>query len=143
MPNHRRSPLIWSSLIAAAVASGLGSRRLGHSLPGFVASYAGDTLWALVIFLGFGLILRRASTRTVAMLAMSFSVMIEVSQLYHAPWIDSIRHTTMGGLVLGYGFLWGDLTCYAVGVGVGVFIEYEASFVVKRRLTRTGHDARG
>src|ERR1017187_341105 len=49
--------------------------------------------------------LPRASTRTIAILAMSFSVAVEISQLYHAPWIDSIRHTNLGGLVLGFGFL--------------------------------------
>ena len=88
-----------------------------------MAAYAGDTLWALVAFLGIGLLLPRASTWRVAALAMSFSVMIEVSQLYHAPWIDSIRGTTLGALVLGHGFLWSDLACYAVGVGIGVLIE--------------------
>ena len=68
---------------------------------------------------GIGLVLPRASTWTVALLAMAFSVLIEVSQLYHAPWIDSIRRTTLGGLVLGFGFLWSDLACYAAGVGLG------------------------
>jgi len=57
------------------------------------------------------------------MLAMAFSVAIELSQLYHAPWIDSIRHTTLGGLILGFGFVWSDLICYAVGVGLGLAIE--------------------
>jgi hypothetical protein len=102
---------------------GLGSRRYAEHLPGFVAAYAGDTLWALVAFLGIGLLLRRVSTWAIAVLAMSISVLIELSQLYHAPWIDSIRHTPVGGLVLGYGFLWGDLACYAVGVGLGILIE--------------------
>ena len=77
----------------------------------------------LAAFLGFGLVLPRASTLAVALLAMAFSVPIELSQLYHAPWIDSIRHTTLGGLILGFGFLWSDLVCYAVGVGLGVVIE--------------------
>ena len=54
---------------------------------------------------------------------MSFSVAVEVSQLYHAPWIDSIRHTTLGGLILGFDFLWSDLVCYAVGVGLGVLVD--------------------
>ena len=49
---------------------------------------------------------------------------IEVSQLYHAEWIDSIRATTLGGLVLGYGFLWNDLVAYIIGVGVGMFCEF-------------------
>jgi hypothetical protein len=119
----RRNPPVSLALIALAALLGIGSRRFGHSLPGFVATYVGDTLWALVAFLGIGLILPRVSTWRVAALAMSFSAMIEVSQLYHAPWIDSIRHTTLGGLVLGFGFLWSDLACYVVGVGLGVMIE--------------------
>jgi hypothetical protein len=120
-PCRHRLPRL--ALIACVIALGLGSRRFGHSLTGFAAAYAGDTLWSLVAFLGIGLILPRFSTWRVAALAMSFSVMIEVSQLYHAPWIDSIRGTTLGALVLGHGFLWSDLACYAVGVGLGVLVE--------------------
>src|SRR4051812_27981726 len=100
MRRSRRKPLAWLVLITCAAALGIGTRRFGHSMPGFVAAYAGDTLWALVAFLGFGLILPRVSAWRVAALAMSFSVMIEVSQLYHAPWIDAIRGMTLGGLVL-------------------------------------------
>ena len=110
-------------MICLAVVLGVGSRRFGRSLPGFLAAYAGDTLWALTAYQGIGLLLPRASTRIVALLAMVFSAMIEVSQLYHAPWIDSIRRTTLGGLVLGFEFVWSDLACYAVGVGMGIVIE--------------------
>ncbi len=133
--SRRRQPysLIWIALIVLSAFLGIGSRQHAEHLPGFVAAYAGDTLWALVAFLGIGLLLPRASTWAVAVLALSFSAAIELSQLYHAPWIDSIRHTTLGGLVLGYGFLWGDLACYAVGVGLGAFVEYAASFVARRR----------
>ena len=123
-PNpRRRPPVLRIVLIAVVVALGLGSRRFGPSLPGFVAAYAGDTLWAVVAFLGIGLIRPRASTARVALLAMAFSALIEISQLYHAPWIDSIRGTRLGGLVLGFGFVWSDLACYALGVGLGVAIE--------------------
>ncbi len=121
--DSRRNPMTWIALIALTVVLGLGSRRFGRSLPSFVADYAGDTLWALVVFLGIGLILPRASTWRVAILAMSFSVLIEVSQLYHATWIDTLRRTTIGGLVLGFDFVWSDLACYAVGVGLGILIE--------------------
>jgi hypothetical protein len=111
------------ALIAIAVVLGLGSRRLAAHLPGFVAAYTGDTLWAFVAFQGIGLILPRAPVWRVALLAILFSVSIELSQLYHAPWIDSIRRTTLGGLALGYGFVWSDLACYAAGVGLGVIID--------------------
>ena len=49
---------LWLALIALVVVLGLGSRRLGHRLPSFVATYAGDTLWATAAFLGIGLIFR-------------------------------------------------------------------------------------
>jgi len=123
MIRRRRNPLVQIILIALACLLGIGSRRYVHALPGFIAAYAGDTLWALAAFLGFGVLLPRASTRTIAVLAMAFSVAIELSQLYHAPWIDSIRHTTIGGLILGFGFLWSDLACYSLGVGLGAVIE--------------------
>ena len=116
--------LFWIGLIALVIVLGLGSRRFAASLPGVVAAYAGDTLWATAAFLGIGLLLPRASSWRVALLAMSLSVLVEVGQLYHAPWIDSIRRTTLGGLVLGYDFVWSDLACYAFGVALGVLIEW-------------------
>ena len=59
----------------------------------------------------------------VALLALTFAWGIEFSQIYHAPWIDDIRATTLGALLLGAGFLWSDLVCYAVGVAIGVVGE--------------------
>jgi hypothetical protein len=124
MKRPRRHPVIQIVLIALVCLLGIGSRRFAHVLPWFVGAYAGDTLWAMAVFLGIGLVLPRASTRTIACLAMTLSVAVEISQLYHAPWIDSIRQTTLGGLILGFGFLWSDLACYAVGVGIGALVEW-------------------
>ena len=98
-----------------------------------MATYAGDTLWASAAFFGFGLLLPRAGTRLLAALAMTFSVLIEVSQLYHGPGIDSIRRTTLGGLILGYDFVWSDPACYAVGVVLGIVIERGIAAIRARR----------
>jgi hypothetical protein len=127
MRARRRNRALWIFLILLTVALGLGSRRYATSLPRFVAAYAGDTLWATAAFLGIGLLLPRASTRRVAVLAMSLSVLVEVGQLYHAPWIDSIRRTTVGGLALGFDFVWSDLACYSLGVALGILIEWIAT----------------
>jgi len=118
-----RNPLVQIALIVLVSLLGIGSRRYADALPGFIASYAGDSLWAVAAFLGIGLLLPRASTVRVALLAMALSVAVELSQLYHAPWIDSIRETTLGGLILGFGFVWSDLACYAAGIGLGVCLE--------------------
>lgn len=55
--------------------------------------------------------------------ALAFAVAVEVSQLYHAPWIDSIRGTRLGSLILGSTFNWPDIPAYAVGILVGVLID--------------------
>jgi hypothetical protein len=102
---------------------GLASRRYASYLPEFVANYAGDTLWALMAFLGIRTINPRWKPLNSALAALLFAFSIEISQLYHAPWIDDIRHTTLGGLVLGFGFLWSDLLCYCVGISTGVIID--------------------
>ncbi len=128
MRESRSNPLAWLVLIAITVALGLGSRRLGSHLPGFVAAYAGDTLWATAAFLGIGLLLPKAPTWRVAALALLVSLLVEVSQLSKAPWLVTIRSTTLGGLALGHGFLWSDLACYAVGVGLGLLIERVALY---------------
>ena len=61
--------------------------------------------------------------RVACVLALVFSYLIEISQLYHAPWIDAIRATALGGLVLGFGFLWSDILCYTVGVLLGIIVD--------------------
>ena len=58
-----------------------------------------------------------------AAISLALAFLVEISQLYHAPWIDSIRQTTLGGLVLGFGFLWTDLVCYSVGIAIGSLTE--------------------
>jgi Protein of unknown function (DUF2809) len=120
-----RSRLVYAALILVVIALGLASRAqsVQQYLPRFVSEYAGDTLWALTAFLVCGFLLPKLSTWRVTVLALSFAVLIECSQLYHAPWLEALRHTRLGGLVLGFGFLWSDLLCYAAGVAGGVGLE--------------------
>jgi glycopeptide antibiotics resistance protein len=83
----------------------------------------GDALYALMIFLGLGFLFPKFSSLKIAAFAVGFCFAIEISQLYHAPWIDAIRDMRLGGLILGFGFLWSDLVCYLVGVALGFFAE--------------------
>jgi hypothetical protein len=59
-----------------------------------------------------------------AVISLGLAFLVEISQLYHAPWIDSIRQTTLGALVLGFGFLWTDLVCYSVGIATGSLAKW-------------------
>ena len=118
-----RARVAYAAALLLVVAAGLGSRVFGRYLPTFVATYAGDTLYATMVFVLFGIAAPRWSTARVGGAALAVSCAIEVSQLYHAPWIDAIRATIPGALVLGYGFLWSDLACYVAGVALGAGVE--------------------
>jgi glycopeptide antibiotics resistance protein len=105
------------------IGLGLGSRLFATQLPLFIVSYAGDTLWALLVFLVVGFLFPAFPTMKVALIALVFAFFIELTQLYHAPWIDNIRHYRLAALVLGNTFIWSDLLCYSVGVMLGVVAE--------------------
>jgi hypothetical protein len=123
MQTPRCNRAISIALIILAAILGLGSRRFAPYLPDMVVAYTGDTTWALAVFLGLRLLFPTLSPWSVAWLALLISTLVEFSQLYHAPWIDSIRATRIGHLALGSGFDPDDLACYAAGIGIGVLIE--------------------
>ena len=116
-----RNRMNYLSSVLLVIALGLGSRL--DFLPRWVYLYVGDILWALMVFLIIAMLFKRKSTTWVALAAISFSFLIEISQLYQATWINNIRHTTLGGLVLGVGFLWTDLFLYVTGICIGVLFE--------------------
>ncbi|WP_370832497.1 DUF2809 domain-containing protein [Clostridium sp.] len=101
---------------------GILSRKIGN-LPEIISLYSGDILWALMVFLIISFIFNKKSTIFTISWAIIFSYSIEISQLYHAPWIDAIRNTTLGSLILGFGFLWSDLVCYTIGILIGIVID--------------------
>lgn len=120
----KRNRILYFILIIITILLGLSSRKFGPTLPAFVRDYAGDTLWALMIFLGMGFLIPKISTGKAMSAALVFSYAIEFSQLYQADWITALRHTVPGGLILGFGFLWSDLVCYTIGILAGGALEY-------------------
>jgi hypothetical protein len=116
--------VLYAVLALAVIAVGLLWRSKFTPLPPSLSKYGGDALWALMVFVGFGFLFPRASTLIVALLALTFSWGVEFSQLYHAPWIDALRATLPGRLVLGSTFNWPDLPAYALGVGIGAWAEW-------------------
>lgn len=122
--NTKRNRLLYAMFTILVIILGLSSRKFAFALPALLNDYLGDALWALMIFTGFGFLFPKIETKKLAFISLIFCYGIEVSQLYHAEWIDNIRATTLGGLVLGYGFLWSDLVAYTIGVGVGFLFEF-------------------
>jgi len=120
----KRNRLGHALAMAMVVGLGLLWRSSWLELAETPIKYGGDALWALLVFLGLGFLFPRWPTRIIALLAITFSALIEFSQLYHAPWIDSIRKTRFGAMVLGSVFNWPDFGAYAIGIALGVFCEW-------------------
>lgn len=121
--SESRKRACYATCALLAMIAGLGSRRYGSHLPSFLAENAGDAFWTALVFCGFSFMIPNAKLATRAALTIGFAYAIEISQLYQAPWINSIRQTTLGGLVLGFQFVWVDLVRYAAGVVLCVGVE--------------------
>jgi glycopeptide antibiotics resistance protein len=83
-----------------------------------------DVVWAMMVYFLFRIVFIDWSIKKVAVIGILFSFVVEVSQLYHADWIDKLRGTYLGELILGSGFVWSDLLAYLCGIGFGIIIDY-------------------
>lgn len=108
--------------IVATVVVGLASRKFPWLFSATLGKYPGDVLWAQMVYWGVRFLIPSASIAKVATYSLSIAFIDELSQLYQVPWINNIRATTLGHLVLGSTFSWLDMLSYLVGVILcGVF----------------------
>ena len=114
---------IYFLIVFFVVLLGLASRKFAGYLPVFVAKNAGDALWAAMVYFGVRGIFPYKKPVFAFTAALSFSFLIEFSQLYQAPWINKIRHTLLGALILGQGFLAVDLVRYACGILIACSLD--------------------
>jgi hypothetical protein len=118
-----RIRLIYALFVLIVIALGLLSRKTA-----MIPLIVGDVLYAVMMFLIISFLFIRLSFRHIALISLSICYLIEFGQLYTAPWIDRIRATTLGALVLGRGFLWSDMAAYAVGTAICLLIFYKVSY---------------
>jgi hypothetical protein len=123
-PQMHKRRIIYIILVTLVIIAGLLSRRMA-----FVPLWVGDTLWALMVYLMVRVVWIKAPVKQVTVVSLLFCFAIECSQLYQAPWINQVRQTLPGKLILGQGFLWGDLLAYTLGIAIGAIAEHT---VVKR-----------
>ena len=106
--NQRR---IFLLVLALLIFLGLVSRKIQ-----FIPPETGDALWAMSVFAFLRILSPRMSYLGTAVLSLAISFAIEFSQLIHYPWLDSVRNTWTGHMLLGQGFLWEDLVAYTIGI---------------------------
>ncbi|MEO5590012.1 MAG: DUF2809 domain-containing protein [Gemmatimonadaceae bacterium] len=82
----------------------------------------GDALWAAMILWLVSAIGPQVVLIVRSAIAYGVCIVVELSQLYHAPAVDAIRATGVGHLALGSGFDLRDFAAYAFGVACAGFL---------------------
>jgi len=80
-----------------------------------VVKYGGDIIWAGMFVFLLRIFFTKIALWKLAVFNYILGVADECSQLITTPWFVAIRQTKLGKLMLGVGFVWSDLVCYAIG----------------------------
>ena len=118
-----RSRVALTIALAIIIPLGLASRKFGDQIPTFLADHGGDFLWTIMIYLGLAFLAPRWSPLKLFLFAFGISVAVELSQLIDVDWLNALRKTLPGRLLLGAGFLWIDLLRYSCGALLAFAID--------------------
>ncbi len=116
-----RNRAVYFLLTLCTIAVGLFSRSA--YVPDIIYPYLGDALYALMLYFLLAFLFPKLSCVQTMIISISICFSIEVSQLYQANWMQELRATLPGRLILGHGFLWSDLIAYIIGGIIGFFLE--------------------
>lgn len=98
--------------------------RFGHILPEFISDAGGGIAYELFWIFLLLTIAPRANIRMTAIFVCLATCAIEFLQLYQPPWLQAIRATIPGRLVLGTTFAWSDFPPYFIGSALGLLWAY-------------------
>lgn len=122
MGKIQRNPRIFIPLTALIIVLGLSARLIPQYLPSCYVTYTGDFLWAMLVYFLYALLLRLSTNAALGM-ALITAYLIEISQLFHPAWLDSLRSIRLLGFILGFGFLWSDLIAYTLGIFLAAALD--------------------
>jgi hypothetical protein len=111
-------------LAIGTIAAGLMVHLSGRFLPPALRDVLGDALWAAMIVWWMGVAAPRLPLRTRGLAAFAICVAVELSQRYHTPYLDALRRSLPGHLVLGSGYDPRDFLAYAAGIVVAVVVAH-------------------
>lgn len=122
MKNKKR--LIYILAIVLTIAAGLFVRSKKAWFPDMINLYAGDVLYAFMMYYVVCFIFINKNIMFRAITGLLICYAIELSQLYQADWVNAIRQTLPGKLILGSGFLYSDLLAYFIGILAATTVDY-------------------
>lgn len=124
--DHYKKRILWAGVTLLIICMGLIWRSSWFNFSAFWSKYGGDAIWAMMIYTGLGILIPNSPIKRRAGIAAGICLTVELSQLYQAPWIDTIRDTPLGKLALGKVFNWPDIPAYLLGVGFAAIIHFKS-----------------
>ena len=106
-------------LLLAVVPFGFASKLYAGPFSMWVRASLGGVLYEVFWCLLLALLWPRLEPLRIAVLVFAATALLEVLQLWHAPFLEAIRGTFIGHIVLGSTFDWRDFAYYVVGCFLG------------------------
>ncbi len=133
--SHTR--LLAAIVVLLVIPSGLFARsqRPGAdptTLFGFLATYAGDTLWPVMFFFLGRFVFPSVGRWWLLASVLGLTLTLEFGQLWQPPILQWLREQPVVGFILGNSFLWSDVACLLVGSFVAVLLDVVLSVGVKK-----------
>jgi hypothetical protein len=88
-------------------------------LHGWVADSLGGVLYEIFWCLAAALVFRRTDEKRIAVRVFLATCLLEILQLWHPPFLETVRSTFIGRTLIGTSFSWLDFPHYAIGCLAG------------------------
>jgi hypothetical protein len=118
---------LWILGLFVVIPVGLSTKFMQGSGPLFEwwRDSAGDFLYQIALMLVMLVIRPKLPIVPLAWGTFFYSSIIEFTQLIRTPWLDALRLTIFGRLVLGSTFVWDDFIYYFLGSWLGCWLIAE------------------
>ena len=94
----------------------------------FIRPYGGDILVTLLLCCMIRIVLPRGYRLPIAVGVLVFAVLVEVGQYFGLVYLLGLGHIEFFRIIIGTGFSWWDMLCYAVGCVLFAAMDYGIGF---------------
>lgn len=126
--HENKARFAYLAIALAVIPVGLLARSMrggadGETFVGFILTYLGDTLWAVMFYYLFAACWIRLKVWAILLITLCFTVALEASQCYHGEPLSTLRGFALTRFLLGTNFLWSDIACLFIGSMVAALIH--------------------
>jgi Protein of unknown function (DUF2809) len=128
--NYMKLKILYTAIFIFCVWLALATRQYTGFFHPLIVTYGGDIIWAGMFLFFMRIFFLHTSLLKLAVICYAIGVAVEFLQLYEGAWYVQLKQYYIGRLLLGVGFLWSDLLCYAIGT----VLAYVIILLIEKKL---------